>query len=416
MRGESRVGARGPSFTLGRAIPLMAWVLLVGCGGESSGTLLGSGGGGVAASHATEQGRMPAELASSAAARAAVQRDAPASYDFRLSTTGGRALADNQAHGVQVSLAAGAVRLFAGFGPSAVPLEVRWTRLGRGDDLESVPEASDAMDLTGNRATWLRGPALEEWYLNGPLGLEQGFVIQERPSRSPGMGSAEAVTIELTIEGQTHAWIDEARGVVELRGRAGRPIRYSELHAEDASGRVLPSWLDLSGSAILLRIDDSNAHYPLYVDPFFTTPQEKLLAADGAAEDYFGQTVAVAHDVVLVGAYRDDDAGDSSGSAYVFVRGASAWSQEAKLVAANPSAAAYFGSSVALELDTALVGAYRESSAGANAGAAYVFTRGGAGWSQSQKLTASDASVDDLFGSAAALALPRFRRQLRYAA
>ena len=127
--------------------------------------------------------------------------------------------------------------------------------------------------------------------------------------------------------------------------------------------------------------------------------QAKLTAADGAEADQLGISVAVSGDTVVVGAYGDDDLGASSGSAYVFVRSGASWSQQAKLNAADGAAIDEVGISVAVEGDTALVGAVFHE----DRGAAYVFVRSGASWSQQAELTAADATQGDNFGNAVAL-------------
>ena len=99
----------------------------------------------------------------------------------------------------------------------------------------------------------------------------------------------------------------------------------------------------------------------------------------------------------------DDDAGSSSGSAYVFVRSGTSWIQEAKLTASDAAESDLFGLSVALSGDTALVGALFDDDAGSDSGSAYVFKRSGTSWSQQAKLTASDAAADDTFGRSVAL-------------
>jgi hypothetical protein len=49
------------------------------------------------------------------------------------------------------------------------------------------------------------------------------------------------------------------------------------------------------------------------------TEQATLAASDAAAGDRFGLAVALSRDTALVGAYLDDDAGSSSGSAYIYI-------------------------------------------------------------------------------------------------
>ena len=135
------------------------------------------------------------------------------------------------------------------------------------------------------------------------------------------------------------------------------------------------------------------------------TQQAKLRAEDAAAGDHFGIAVAISGDTVVIGAYEDDDAGNRSGSAYVFTRSGSTWSQQAKLTAADASAEEEFGRSVAVSGNTAVVGATvsGEETEDPGLGSAYVFTRSGAIWSQQAKLTASDTAPGDQFGISVAV-------------
>ncbi len=132
----------------------------------------------------------------------------------------------------------------------------------------------------------------------------------------------------------------------------------------------------------------------------------KLTAPDKAADDWFGWSVSVAGDVALIGAVWADLGGlGNAGAAYVFERnagGTNAWGSVAKLTAPDKAADDWFGSSVSVAGDVALVGADLADPGGvADAGAAYVFERnvGGANaWGQAAKLTASDKAVFDYFG------------------
>ncbi len=125
----------------------------------------------------------------------------------------------------------------------------------------------------------------------------------------------------------------------------------------------------------------------------------KLTASDAAEFDYFGRSVAISGNTALVGASWDDDAGDASGSAYLF--NATTASQLFKLTASDAAAYDYFGHSVAISGNTAIVGAYGDDDAGSGSGSAYLFnaTTG----SQLAKLTASDAAASDRFGQSVAI-------------
>jgi hypothetical protein len=134
-------------------------------------------------------------------------------------------------------------------------------------------------------------------------------------------------------------------------------------------------------------------------------PQAKLIAPDGAAEDQFGFSVALDGDTAVVGAFNDDTAaGENAGSAWVFVRSGTTWRPEAKLTAPDGDTFDFFGVSVALDGYTALVGAYFDDTrGGTEAGSAYVFVRSSTGWRLQAKLTAPDGAPDDFFGISAAL-------------
>ncbi|MFZ4431448.1 MAG: FG-GAP repeat protein, partial [Phycisphaerales bacterium] len=124
-----------------------------------------------------------------------------------------------------------------------------------------------------------------------------------------------------------------------------------------------------------------------------STPLQVLHPA-GAAGDEFGNAVAVDGDTMVVGAPSDDvGANGDQGSAHIYRWTGSGWTFEATLTATGGAAFDQFGYSVALSGDTALVGA-RSDDVGANSvqGSAYVFTRSGSTWTQQAQLTASDGA------------------------
>lgn len=137
------------------------------------------------------------------------------------------------------------------------------------------------------------------------------------------------------------------------------------------------------------------------------TEQQKLTASDPAEFDEFGNAVALSEDGsrALVAAAKDDDSFNGSGSVYVFLRTGTTWAQEQKLVASDAVAGAFFGYSLSLSLDAsyALIGAAEDDDDGESSGAAYVFLRTGTTWTQQQKLNPLDASANDRFGCSASL-------------
>ncbi len=131
-----------------------------------------------------------------------------------------------------------------------------------------------------------------------------------------------------------------------------------------------------------------------------STVVSKLLASDGAASDFFGTSIAIDGDTVIVGSHFHDG---QAGAAYVFVRSGDTWTEEARLQPADSAAQDYFGDSVALHGDTAIIGAPGDDTGGASAGSAYVFVRSGTTWSQQSKLSASDPRTLNRFGFAVAI-------------
>jgi hypothetical protein len=139
-----------------------------------------------------------------------------------------------------------------------------------------------------------------------------------------------------------------------------------------------------------------------------TLQRAKIVAADKANGDSFGTAVSISADgrTAIFGAPQDDVNMSDNGSAYVYVLDGGVWQFQAKLLAADRAAIDLLGQTVALSADgnTAIIGAYNRIEAGlANSGAAYVFTRSGTTWTQQAKLLASDKATNDSFGWAVAL-------------
>jgi hypothetical protein len=126
--------------------------------------------------------------------------------------------------------------------------------------------------------------------------------------------------------------------------------------------------------------------------------EAKLLPSDGAEGHLFGNSVSLDGDTALIGVAWDDDNGVDSGSAWVFRRTDGCWSPEAKLLPSDGKEEVLFGSSVSINGDTALIGAFYDDDNGHNSGSAYVFKRTGTNWSQEAKLLPSDGAENDQFG------------------
>ncbi|HMV99781.1 MAG TPA: FG-GAP repeat protein, partial [Acidobacteriota bacterium] len=151
--------------------------------------------------------------------------------------------------------------------------------------------------------------------------------------------------------------------------------------------------------------DDQGSAYVFVRSGTTWSLQQKLTASDGMALDQFGFSAAINGETVVVGAYQDTiGANDGQGSVYVFVRSGTIWSQQQKLTASDGMAIDQLGFSVAISGEVVVAGA-RFDNIGANndQGSAYVFVRSGTTWSQRQKLTASDGAAGDWFGTSVAI-------------
>ncbi len=132
--------------------------------------------------------------------------------------------------------------------------------------------------------------------------------------------------------------------------------------------------------------------------------QAKLTPTDGEFADSFGISVSIDGNYAVIGAYREDPGGVSgAGSAYVFYRYSTSWSQQAKLVASDKGTNDQFGRSVSISGGYVIVGAAFETSLGSAAGSAYIFVRSGSSWSQQAKLGASDTVSGDTFGKSVSI-------------
>jgi len=133
------------------------------------------------------------------------------------------------------------------------------------------------------------------------------------------------------------------------------------------------------------------------------TEQQKLLASDGADKDHFGYSVSISGDTVIVGAYGNDDDGTNRGSAYIFVRNAGTWTEQQKLLNSNGQINDWFGLSVSISGDTVVVSAEGEDDGGSQAGAAFIYVRNGVTWTEQQKLLPSDKKTNSYFGNSVAI-------------
>jgi len=273
----------------------------------------------------------------------------------------------------------------------------------------------------GQRVAYEWDGLLTEWYINDQRGLEHGYTLRDRP------GGEDHLVFTLAIRGGLRADVSrDGRDVLFVDERNATVLRYSGLSVLDAGGRALAARFEPTQGGLRLAIDDRLADYPLTIDPI--AQQAYLKASNTDGNDQLGFSVAVSERTVVVGAPHESSAatgvdGDQgndgaafrSGAAYVFVRHGATWTQQAYLKASNTDRLDEFGGSVAVSGDTVVIGARHEASGAtgvngndgdnsqSSSGAAYVFSRNGATWTQQAYLKASNTDAGDLFGQSLAI-------------
>ncbi len=233
-----------------------------------------------------------------------------------------------------------------------------------GDGANLLPVAAALPTLNGTRVEYRRGN-VTEWYLNSPLGVEQGFTLATPPV---GVRTGDLV-LAVNVTGAVTA--DDGAGGITLALPDGGQARYGQLTATDATGRALPARLVADGGAIQIVVNDRGAVYPVVVDPL-VQQGSKLLGSGETGQGYFGYAVALSGDgnTALIGALNDNSA---LGAAFVFTGSGGVWTpQGSKLTGSGEIGQGEFGYAVALSGDgnTALIGALNDNS---SVGAAFAF-------------------------------------------
>ncbi len=165
--------------------------------------------------------------------------------------------------------------------------------------------------------------AVEEWWRNSPAGIEQGFTLHARPEGTGPLRLQQTITSTLT------AHLTDGDTALRFSDGESERLRFGGLIAYDATGRSLPAVMRLTAHHLAFVVDDTDAVFPVVIDPTWTQ-QAYLKASNTGAGDLFGYSVAVAGDTIVVGAYGEgsnatgvggnqaDDSATNAGAAYVF--------------------------------------------------------------------------------------------------
>ena len=278
------------------------------------------------------------------------------------------------------------------------------------------------MDISGNNA--LVGAPNADGSAAGDAGAaymfrydgsqwpEQGWLTASDGLEGDEFGSAVATDGRLALVGAPFADVPggfNPGAAYVYRWDGSQWVEQAKLTASDSAS--LDNWgrsVALHGLTALVggpqaTVDgkfDAGAVYVWQWDGTEWVEQAKLIASDGEQGDQFGWSVALSGNTALVGARSDEVGGNLfAGSAYIFRRSGGVWSEQANLTASDAVSFDWFGESVAISGNTALVGAWMDDFDGKiDAGSAYAYGWDGSQWVEQAKLTASDGETDDWFG------------------
>jgi len=268
-----------------------------------------------------------------------------------------------------------------------------------------LPEEPTHVEQAANRIVYEQG-FLKQWFVNGPMGLQQGFTLEKRPSTT----TTGNLVVSLEMEGDLFPRLAaDGRGVDFIAPDKSVALQYTGLMVVDANDRLLPARMEVNRNRIDIVVNDRDAVYPVIIDPIFQ--QAKLTASDGAGGDNLGHAVAIDGDIIAVGAPESNIEGkDNQGAVYVYKKSGSTWmnmTQIAKLTASNGKSGDNFGSCVAISKNVIAVGAPHHDTEGHNdQGAVYVYVRPSSGWessSETARMTASDGEKYAHFGDSIAI-------------
>jgi LPXTG-site transpeptidase (sortase) family protein len=230
------------------------------------------------------------------------------------------------------------------------------------------------------------------------------------------LGWAVAISGNTAVVGARNEDFDRSTGALTNAGAAYVFVRSGSSWFQEAklvprdpnTGDTFGVSVAIDGNTIVVGatgsdpddLTDAGAAYVFLREGINWTQKAKLVPLDPAAEDNFGSSVAIDGDTILVGADNKDLLINfDAGAVYVFVHRGNSWDQKAKLVASDARPGAYFGSAVALDGNTAVIGATEANPAGLRGpGAAYVFEGRGNSWQQEARLAAEEGRRGDFFG------------------
>ena len=150
-------------------------------------------------------------------------------------------------------------------------------------------------------------------------------------------------------------------------------------------------------------VDNAGAVYYYEFENSQWVFKQKITASDAETNDQFGDEVSLSGDKLMIGSFRNDETGGDAGAVYVFEFINSTWVETDKLTASDASNGDWFGRTIGIHQNTAMISATSHDELGNRSGAIYVFNHNGQNWVESQKLTASNGTDNTRLGASISL-------------
>ena len=246
--------------------------------------------------------------------------------------------------------------------------------------------------------------------------IQQQRLTGDNTEDVSGFGGSVSVFEDTVVIGAAADRGHKAGSVYVFVRSDGTWIQQQKLTPNDEENEFFGNSVYLSGDTVIIGANNDVVPIEPGAAYIFTrtagvwSQQQKLFPIDHPDHEYFnafGSCVSISGDRAIVGAPWDSDWWDFSGSAYVYVRTGAGWIQEQKLVAANdennPAEGDQFGNSVSVSENSIIIGASGDGYRKPRAGSAYVFTHQSGEWKLQQKLNAPDANESDQFGDSVAI-------------
>jgi hypothetical protein len=227
-----------------------------------------------------------------------------------------------------------------------------------------------------------------------------GRWIQQTKLRPADIKSGDKFGRGVSVSDENAAVVTETGVLYIYHRKATRWVQEAKfVPRAPASGHRLGPNVAISGNAVIVEASDEGAAYIFRRQGGGWVEDAKLTTDESPIDSFFGQSVSISGDYAAVGAHYSDDYGSESGATYIFRRTERGWVQDAKLTAGDAQAGGWFGRSVSIDDDSVIIGAFSTNNRGVARGAAYIFQRTDDGWIERAKLISDGSYLEDLFGS-----------------